>query len=114
MTSPTVWDAPRVLRFDVTENPPPLTEWNPFGHVNADHLHGTFEAVEGEFRLVRLPSGGTRLEGRTWYRNAMVPRLYWALWSNAAIHRIHARVLDHVGRLAESDHRGERATTSAF
>jgi hypothetical protein len=98
-----VWDAPHVLRFDVTENPPPLSELNPFGHVDAPHLHGTFQAVEGEFRLIHLPGGRTRLEGRTWYRNAMTPRWYWGAWSDAVVHRIHARVLDHVRALSESE-----------
>ena len=57
----------------------------------------------GEFRLVRLADGRTRLEGSTWYEFQMYPQDYWTLWSDAAIHRIHQRVLEHIKRLAEQD-----------
>jgi hypothetical protein len=33
----------------------------------------------------------------------MWPADYWALWSDAIIHRIHRRVLDHVRALAETE-----------
>lgn len=55
----------------------------------------------GEFRLVALPDGRTRLEGSTWYTLDMAPQAYWTLWSDALIHRVHARVLEHVRDLAE-------------
>jgi hypothetical protein len=57
----------------------------------------------GEFRLVDLGGGRTRLEGRTWYTFDMHPQAYWTLWSDLAIHKIHRRVLAHVKQLAESD-----------
>ncbi len=31
----------------------------------------------------------------------LFPQLYWNLWSDALIHRIHRRVLDHVKRRSE-------------
>lgn len=98
-----VWDPPSVLRFDVTDQPEPLEEWNPFRDIHPPHLSGTFMSEEGEFRLTALAGGRTRLEGTTWYRNRMWPAAYWRFWSDAIVHRIHLRVLEHVKRLAESD-----------
>lgn len=56
-----------------------------------------------EFRLVELPVGRTRLEGRTWYEFDMHPQAYWTLWADSIIHRIHGRVLRHVKQLAEDN-----------
>jgi uncharacterized membrane protein YhaH (DUF805 family) len=98
-----VWDPPRVLAFGVTEQPPTLEEWNPFGEIHPPHLEGTFVSERGEFRMTALPGGRTLLEGTTWYRNRMWPTFYWSLWSDAIVHRIHLRVLRHVKRLAETD-----------
>ncbi|HBI42403.1 MAG TPA: hypothetical protein DDY78_06020 [Planctomycetales bacterium] len=56
----------------------------------------------GEFRLTALDGGRTRLEGATWYTNRMWPAFYWRLWSDAIIHRIHLRVLNHIKELAEA------------
>jgi uncharacterized membrane protein YhaH (DUF805 family) len=97
----TVWDPPRQLGFDVRSQPPPMEEWSPYQHVNAPHLVGGLETERGEFRLISLAADRTRLEGSTWYRNKLFPQLYWNLWSDALIHRIHRRVLDHVKRRSE-------------
>lgn len=100
----TVWDEPRVLAFDVAEQPHPMREVNPFGPVHPPHLEDmSLRSLRGEFRLVELPGGRTRLEGRTWYTFDMHPRIYWTLWSDYFIHRIHERVLEHVKQLAEED-----------
>jgi uncharacterized membrane protein YhaH (DUF805 family) len=99
----TVWDEPRRLAFDVASQPPPLVEWSPYAHVHAPHLDGYFRSVRGEFRLVALEGGRTRLEGSTWYLLDIGPRAYWDLWADDLVHRIHLRVLRHVKRLAESD-----------
>ena len=61
----TTWDEPRVLAFDVTKNPPPMNEMSPYRRVNAPHLDGYFQATKGEFELVPLPGGHTRLVGHT-------------------------------------------------
>jgi hypothetical protein len=95
-----VWDEPRLLRFGVTSNPPPLNELTPYGHIEPRHLHGYFVSEQGQFLLTTLPGGGTRLEGTTWYRNAMWPAAYWHLWSDYIIHRIHLRVLNHIREAA--------------
>jgi hypothetical protein len=79
----------------------PLAEWSPYQHVYAPHLVGGLETERGEFRLIPLAADRTRLEGSTWYRNNLFPQLYWNLWSDALIHRIHRRVLDHVKRRSE-------------
>jgi hypothetical protein len=98
----TVWDEPWRLAFDVTSQPDPMVELSPWRHVHPPHLHDqSLRSRRGEFRLVDLGDGRTRLEGRTWYTFAMYPQAYWTVWSDFTIHRIHRRVLDHVKRLAE-------------
>jgi hypothetical protein len=107
----TVWDEPRRLAFDVTAQPDPMRELSPWRHVHPPHLsEQSLRSRRGEFRLVDLGDGRTRLEGRTWYTFDMHPRAYWTLWSDMAIHAIHRRVLDHVRRLAEGAHRDAGAT----
>ena len=100
-----VWDEPRLLRFGVTANPPPLNELTPYGHIDAPHLHGYFVSEKGQFSLTALPGGRTRLEGTTWYHNAMWPAEYWHLWSDYIIHKIHFRVLEHIRAEAEAANR---------
>jgi hypothetical protein len=97
-----VWDEPRLLRFGVTKNPPPMEEWTPYEHVHPPHLDGFLASERGQFELVALPDGGTRLEGTTWYRHNMWPVAYWQTWSDYIIHRIHLRVLQHIKMRAES------------
>lgn len=100
----TVWDEPRRLAFDVASQPDPMTELSPWRHVHPPHLHEqSLKSRRGEFRLVDIGGGRTRLEGRTWYTFDMHPPAYWTLWSDLSIHRIHRRVLDHVKRLAEAE-----------
>jgi uncharacterized membrane protein YhaH (DUF805 family) len=98
-----VWDEPHLLKFGVTANPAPLNELTPYGHIEAPHLHGYFVSEQGQFLLTALPGGRTRLEGTTWYHNAMWPGSYWHLWSNYIIHKIHSRVLEHIRAEAEKE-----------
>jgi hypothetical protein len=100
-----VWDEPRLLRFRVTENPAPMQEWSPYAQVLPKHLHGYLVSRQGEFRLTRLPNGQTLLRGTTWYQHGLWPAEYWRWWSDAIIHRIHLRVLNHVRTLAEEESR---------
>jgi hypothetical protein len=100
-----VWDEPRLLRFAVTRNPPPMREWNPVADIHPPHLGHFLIADRGEFRLTHLPSGRTRLAGTTWYRHNMWPAAYWKLWTDLIIHRIHRSVLEHIRRSAEGDRR---------
>ena len=98
-----VWDAPRLLRFRVTESPAPMREWSPYTELSPKHLHGYLISRQGEFRLTRLPGNRTLLEGTSWYQHGLWPAEYWRWWSDAIIHRIHMRVLNHIRTLAEAD-----------
>ena len=98
-----VWDEPRLLKFSVTSNPPPMQEWTPYEDVHPPHLEGFLVSNGGQFRLDPLPNGGTRIEGTTWYRHSLWPAGYWKLWSDEIIHRIHLRVLHHIKRSAEAE-----------
>jgi uncharacterized membrane protein YhaH (DUF805 family) len=97
-----VWDEPHLLKFGVTASPAPLNELTPYGHIDAPHLHGYFVSEEGQFLLTALPGGRLRLEGATWYHNAMWPATYWHWWSDYIIRKIHSRVLEHIRAQAES------------
>ena len=97
----TVWDPPRRLSFDVIEQPIPMEEWSFYASVSPPHLEESFRSVRGEFRLLQLPGGGTRLEGSTWYVLDMGPAPYWKLWGDTIVHRIHERVLAHIKKLSE-------------
>ena len=99
----TAWQPGRRLSFDVTEQPSPMTELSPYRHIHPPHLDGYLRSRRGEFRLVPLPGGRTRLEGSTWYELEMYPQDYWTLWSDACIKRIHERVLKHIKQVAEAD-----------
>jgi hypothetical protein len=99
----TVWEPGHRLGFDVASQPPPMEEWSPYRNLHPPHLDASLRSVRGEFRLVPLADGRTRLEGSTWYTLALGPELYFRLWSDAVIHRVHLRVLDHVRRLSEAD-----------
>ena len=91
----TVWEPGVRLSFDVVQSPRPLNELGPWD-VAPPHLEGYLEPRRGEFRLVRLDDGRTRLEGSTWYEQRLRPEGYWVLFSDYVIGRIHRRVLDHI------------------
>jgi Polyketide cyclase / dehydrase and lipid transport len=91
-----VWEEPTLLRFQVTENPPPMEEWSPYRKVVPQHVHGYLVSRQGQFRLTALPNNRTLLEGTTWYQHGLLPAEYWRWWSDAIIHRIHfARAESH-------------------
>jgi len=98
-----VWDEPRLLRFHVTSNPPPMREQSIYSKLEPKHLHGYLVSEQGQFLLTPLANGHTRLEGTTRYRHGLWPAQYWRLWSDAIIHRIHLRVLNQIRVLAEAD-----------
>ncbi|MES2454925.1 MAG: SRPBCC family protein [Bacteroidota bacterium] len=97
----TVWDQPRLLSFDVLEQPAPMKEIS-FWDVDAPHLHDYFVSKRGQFKLIKLANGHTKLEGTTWYYHNIKPAFYWRIWSNYIIHKIHRRVLEHIK--ANSEH----------
>ena len=96
----TAWEPDRRLAFDVIESPAPLRELTPY-ELAPPHLEGYLLPRRGEFRLVPLPGGRTRLEGSTWYEQRLEPEGYWALYSDRIIRKIHLRVLEHVEALSE-------------
>ena len=105
----TIWDAPGRLAFDVAAQPPPMQEWSPYARVYAPHLDGFFRTTHGEFRLIALEGGRTRLEGRTWYSLRMQPAIYWNVIADGILHAVHQRVLEHVKATTESARRSRGA-----
>jgi uncharacterized membrane protein YhaH (DUF805 family) len=97
----TRWEPGHRLSFDVTSSPPPMREWSPYPDLHPPHLDGFLRSRRGEFRLVALDGGRTRLEGSTWYELEMGPEGYWQMFSDVIIHRIHMRVLAHIKHEAE-------------
>jgi hypothetical protein len=99
----TRWEPGHRLSFDVRAQPRPMHEWSPYADIAPPHLDGYFRSRRGEFRLVALPDGRTRLEGSTWYEMRLEPAAYWSLFGDALISRIHHRVLEHVRRVTEAE-----------
>jgi uncharacterized membrane protein YhaH (DUF805 family) len=97
-----VWDQPRLLKFDVTSQPPVMKEWSLDKDLRTPHLENYLVSKQGQFLLTPLEGGRTLLEGTTWYENRMWPGRYWQLWSDFIIHRIHDRVLAHIKELSET------------
>jgi hypothetical protein len=97
----TEWQHARLLAFDVTNSPAPMEELSPY-KIHPPHLDGFLQSKRGQFRLIPLDGGRrTRLEGTTWYSQALYPSAYWQTWTDAIIHRIHLRVLHHIRTLSE-------------
>ncbi len=98
----TAWEPAQRLAFDVARSPAPLRELSLYGGVAPPHLDGYMRSRRGEFRLVPLPGGRTRLEGSTWYELSLAPEGYWQLFADHLVGRIHGRVLEHIAREAEA------------
>jgi hypothetical protein len=99
----TVWDEPKLLAFSVTSTPSPMYELSPYADLHPPHLDGFMVSHKGQFLLTPLTGGRTLLEGTTWYEHNLWPSLYWRLWSDMIIHRIHLRVLNHIKNLSEAE-----------
>lgn len=98
----TVWSEPSLLKFDVVSQPSPMKELS-FWDIDAPHLHDYFISKQGQFKLIALSNGNTLLEGTTWYYHKIKPAIYWQLWSNHIIHKIHDRVLTHIKNISEQE-----------
>ena len=96
----TRWEEPKLLAFDVKEQPLPMQEIS-FWDVDAPHLHDYFVSKRGQFQLIKLPNGNTKLTGTTWYYNKIMPSFYWRPWSDYIVHQIHERVLLHIRKNSE-------------
>src|SRR5262249_15195600 len=102
------WEPGKHFAFAVSDEPLLMKETSPYENIHVRHLGDhAFEPEWAGFELVGLANGGTRLEGTTTYTNKMWPGLYWRMWTDAIIHRIHGRVFEHVKALAEADVRTE-------
>jgi hypothetical protein len=97
-----VWDEPRLLRFSVIEHPPAMRELTLFPGRQPPHVDDYLVSQGGQFLLEPLAGGRTRLEGTTWYTHRLWPERYWKPWSDAILHAIHRRVLDHIAERAEA------------
>jgi hypothetical protein len=92
-----IWDAPNRLHFTVAKQPPVMHEMSWIPNLQPQHITREYlRSRQGQFVLIRLPNGHTLLEGTTWYELQYWPSSYWHLWSDAIIHRIHMRVLEHI------------------
>jgi uncharacterized membrane protein YhaH (DUF805 family) len=98
----TVWDENRLLAFDVSSQAPAMRELSPWKTTPPHLARNYMRSRHGQFRLVALSDDRTLLEGTTWYQNYFWPQAYWREWSDAIVHRIHLRVLQHVKEQAEA------------
>ena len=92
----TTWDEPNLLQFDVVEQPIPMNEFNPFWDIQPPHLDGYFLSKKGQFKLTEISDSQTKLEGTTWYKLDIMPQVYWQIWSDFIVHKIHNRVSNHI------------------
>ncbi len=99
----TTWDEPYLLQFDVKDQPIPMTEYNPFWEIHPPHLDGYFKSYKGQFQLSAINENQTQLEGTTWYKVDITPEVYWQMWSDFILHKIHERVLKHIKKEAEGE-----------
>jgi hypothetical protein len=98
----TAWEEPRRLAFGVEEQPPVMREFSFRDDLIPAHISDQYlRSTAGEFVLEPLPGGRTRIVGTTWYQLRFWPSSYWRLWSDAIIHRIHMRVLEHIKNISE-------------
>ncbi len=103
----TVWDEPKVLRFDVRSQPRAMDELSIYTNLRPPHVRDYLVSREGQFLLKQMADGQTLLEGTTDYQIHFWPGPYWRLWSDFIIHRIHYRVLNHIKKLSEEEKPGE-------
>jgi uncharacterized membrane protein YhaH (DUF805 family) len=97
----TTWEPNHLLAFSVAAEPPSLREIG-FGPIHSTHIDRNYmRSRHGQFRLVALDPTHTLLEGTTWYQDYFWPQVYWRPISDAIVHRIHDRVLEHVRRQSE-------------
>lgn len=99
-----IWNEPKLLRFGVLEQAPPMHELSLYPKLHPPHLDHYLVAKQGQFRLNQTEQNHTILYGSTWYQNRMGPGPYWRLWSDWIIHSIHMRVLNHVKTLSETEY----------
>ena len=80
-----------------------MVEMSPYDEIRPPHLEGFMEAKAGEFRLVELADGRTRLEGTSWYSHSLWPVAYWTIWSDQIVRSVHERVFENIKMRAERE-----------
>ncbi|MFO1518407.1 MAG: hypothetical protein U1F57_01885 [bacterium] len=95
------WEEARWLKFSVSSQPAPMQEWTPYRNIHPVHLENYLRSTGGQFVLVPLDGGRTRVEATTWYYHHLWPAPYWQVLSDRIIHQIHRRVLNHIKEEAE-------------
>ena len=86
----TQWQAPRVLAFEVTQQP------------QHPEIAGHFELLRGQFDLIDHRDGTVTLAGTSWYRLRVQPLAYFHLWADDVIRHLHFDVMRHIKKLAEN------------
>jgi hypothetical protein len=98
----TAWEPGQLLRFDVNSCPPSMHELSIYHDLHTVHLENFMVSEWGQFKLIPLDAGHTRLEGTSQYHNRMWPSQYWLPISDFIVHRIHLRVLNFIKAEAEN------------
>jgi len=106
----TLWDKPDLLQFSITSNTAGLREWNPFWDIRTSHEKNYYNSCKGEFKLERTSNNVTLLEETTWYKVDVYPQIYWKIWANTIIQKIHFRVLEHIKSESEEQDAQSRNT----
>ncbi len=98
----TQWNENKLLAFDVTAQPLPMTEMSPYVNIHPPHLDWAFVSHKGQFRLNQLADGKVELIGTTWFHTEIGPEFYWGNICEELIHIIHLRVLNHIKQSVET------------
>ena len=96
----------RLLEFKVLHTPPSMREMNPFGEIHPKHLDGYYISKMGVFRLSPLKDGKTLLEGTSTYQLRIFPEVYWTVWSDFIVDRIHQSVMSAIAEEATRTNAG--------
>lgn len=85
------WTAPRVLAFEVTQQP------------QHPEIAGHFELLRGRFDVIDNRDGTVTLAGTSWYRLRVQPLAYFHWWADDVIRHLHFDVMRHIKKLAENE-----------
>jgi len=97
----TVVEPYRRLQFEILDTLKPLNETNPFREVHTPHDRGYFIVQQGEFLLIPLPGGRTKLVGTSRYEHHLYPAPYWSIWTDLVVEQVHRRFMNEVKARAE-------------
>ncbi len=97
----TEWEPGKVLAFRALASPPSMKEINPFGEVDAPHLHGYYRIVDGSFEIHARADGTTDLVRKTKYGSKIRPFAYWSRICSWGVDRGHQVVLKELKRKSE-------------